>query len=1543
VRLLLSVGTGPDASLTDVAVDCDDDATVGDLARHLEQTLGAPGAAGSPNVRVRDTGRRLGVVIDSEPGSEPAVVAHPALPAGPAPALYVGLEPVDPGLAVAASPVRNGVVVGLHAPPVAILDEPTGVVEVRVVSGPGAGTVRRLGVGSHRIGPGPECSVRLKDGPTVPVEVDARGEVRLLPPAGGASREVRPPPRSAALDGPIVVPRREGAPGPAVRRRARTSAADGDAPAARFISIDPAEDRASVELDRLPLDTPVVWEPGTSLTVGSSLLDLRRPTEADASLSPSPGGATMDFNRPPRLRPPPRLTEFALPKEPTLPTRQPIPFLVVLAPVAMGAGMYFMTHQVATLLFIALSPLMMIANWWQSRKAQGRRYVEQVAEYASKKAMIEGAAFEALLTEREARRRDVPDPAEVLLQATGPRSRLWERRVTDPDWLVARVGTADLPSEVVLNDPARERHQGALTWTAPDVPVTVALGEAGVTGVAGPEGLSRRVGDWVVAQIAALHSPADLRIVVLTGGDSAEPWAWVRWLPHVRTDGADVLATVGTDDESTARRVAELVAALDARREAAANGGATRFEPVLVVLDGARALRLLPGMVSLLRDGPAYGLTFLCLDADVRLLPEECRVVVSSSHAGLRVESTGRRVVEVVRPDLVSADWCERVARALSPVHDVSTVGPVSSVPAHSRLLAVLGLDPPSADAITRRWAGGGRTTTAVIGEGADGPFAVDLRTDGPHGLIAGTTGSGKSELLQTLIASLAVGNRPDEMNFVLVDYKGGAAFKDCANLPHTVGMVTDLDGHLTTRALESLGAELRRREHLLAAAGAKDIDDYLAARATGDEPMPRLLIVIDEFAALVAELPDFVTGLVDIARRGRSLGVHLVLATQRPAGVVSADIKSNTNLRIALRVTDPGDSQDVVESDVAAHISPSLPGRAYARLGHSQLMPFQSSRVGGRPRGEGPVSVKVRPLTWRTLGASGGVSAPTGAGDDVSTPTDLARLVTAVAAATESSRLERQPSPWLPALPDEVLLADLVGDGGPRLGHLPPLPLGLADLPAQQRQETMTWDFAGGTHLAIAGQTRAGRSSALRLVAAGIARLVAPQDVHVYGLDCGNGALLPLVAMPHVGAVVTRDQPDRVRRLLALLGGEVARRQQLLARGGYADIAEQRAAANADERLPFLVLMLDRWEGFVGAFEQTDGGQMLDQMLTLLREGAAVGLRAVLAGDRSMLTGRMGTALEDRLLLRMPSTDDYSFVGMRQKDVPTRMPPGRAFRSGAVAVEVQLALVAPDPAGTAQVAELQRLAGRARELAGPMPPALRPGRVDDLPVIISLTDAVALREEAARPSELLVGVGGDTLAVRSLDVEQDGPGLLVVGPQRSGRSTVLLAVVLDAAEHGWKVTVVAPRRSRLRDLANQPGIRAVLTADDSPDALRSALDSRGPRLLVIDDFEVLGAEHVLAVVAEEYLKGIRDSGDAIAVGCGVDEVASMYRGVAAVLRKTRTGLLLAPRSAADGDVFSTRLPRSVGSAVPAGRAILVRAGSWEWVQVPWVPATDGQ
>ena len=616
-----------------------------------------------------------------------------------------------------------------------------------------------------------------------------------------------------------------------------------------------------------------------------------------------------------------------------------------------------------------------------------------------------------------------------------------------------------------------------------------------------------------------------------------------------------------------------------------------------------------PGMVSLLKDGPRLGMHFICLDRTVRELPEECRAVASFENDQLNLETNEQRHVDAVRPDVVSDLWLERLARALAPIRDVSTEDLASTLPAASRLLDVLGLHEPNAAALVRRWQGKGRTTKAVIGESTDGLFQIDIRADGPHGLVAGTTGSGKSELLQTMIASLAVGNRPDEFNFVLVDYKGGAAFKDCNHLPHTVGMVTDLDGHLTTRALESLGAELRRREHQLADADAKDIEDYLAGRQPGDEPMPRLLIVIDEFAALASELPDFVTGLVDVARRGRSLGVHLILATQRPAGVVSAEIKSNTNLRIALRVTDAGDSDDVIESSAAAQIPKVFPGRAYARLGHSSLTPFQSSRVGGRPGGGAGGDVRISELDWEALPLLGRMAGPADdLEDDVSIPTDLASLVEAINGANDDLGLPEMRKPWLPPLPEMLGVDELQPPTQPT--ELQPIPFGLADLPRAQQQVVESWDLVGGSHLMIAGQSRSGRSNCLRVLAGGIARHCSPEDVHLFGIDAGNNALLPLMALPHVGAVVTRTQTDRMYRLVAFLQKELAERQQALAERGFADIGEQRSGVPAEERMPYLVVLLDRWEGFVQSFESVDGGVLLDRVTAILQEGAGVGIR---------------------------------------------------------------------------------------------------------------------------------------------------------------------------------------------------------------------------------------------------------------------------------------------------------------------------------------------
>ncbi|MFG3435875.1 FtsK/SpoIIIE domain-containing protein [Nonomuraea sp. NPDC047897] len=1548
-----------------------------------------------------------------------------------------------------------------------------------------------------------------------------------------------------------VEPVRRGRPGEAPRHKLKGRWAEEVAElAARVAEREAAamssEAWATPEMNGRPLTEKADWTDHAMLTCGSSAFALTAVEPQDAHLTPRPEGG-MAYNRPPRLRPSGGQRAFERPREPRRAEGMRLQLLAALLPAVLGLTLAFVLRQWYYLLIALMTPIIMVGQWWSDRRHGKKQHKKALKEYKERLTQYEEAVEQARAQDELVRRSETPDPAQVLLTATGPRRRLWERRIHDPDALRLRVGLADLPADLELT----EEQGGAIDLPiCRAVPVALAMRRLGVAGVTGPRDIATGLTGWLVGQAAVLHSPRDLAIVIISArADGEQRWSWVRWLPHCAPRGGeDCVALVGTDPDSAARRVAELTALIDERQNTSIPefgkiptgwddlGGpeAPAFSTyderpfdVLLVLDGAQALRGLPGMPQVLRQGPRAGVYTLAIDDDQRLLPEECATVAACGFDGVvRLCGGGLDVIGPVLADLVTPSWCDRVARALSPVRDVSREDLAGNLPGSVRLLDLLGLSTPTGQEVARRWRGRG-STEAVIGIGPEGRFSIDLALDGPHGLIAGTTGAGKSELLQTLISALAVANRPDQLTFVLIDYKGGAAFKECVRLPHTVGMVSDLDGHLTQRALDSLAAEIRRRERLLLAAGAKDIDDYTSL--TGGvgkrcEPLPRLVLIIDEFAALVAELPDFVAGLVDIARRGRSLGIHLILATQRPAGVVTADIQANTSLRIALRVTEPMESADVIDMPDAAHISKSTPGRCYVKSGAGAAA-VQTARVGGRSplavasSGGGSFSAGQARVDGRSR--AGGLSATAGAGGSAvpgdtghvrvidvgwrslgrglppppqpaeeSTVTDLSLLADALIEAARLTGVERQPSPWLEPLPAHLVLRvpgdngqDMVASG--RASGVPeevaqgspgswaevgPLVFGLTDRPWTQDRQPLALDLSHGGHLLIAGAARSGRSTALRTIAGAIALQASPADVHVHAIDCGSGALLPLVAMPHCGAVVTRDQLDRVERLLARLRAEVGRRQQLLAEAGHASLAEYRQSGH---RLPWLVLMVDRWEGYVAAFEGYDYGRLTEALLQLLREGPAVGLRAVVTGDRSCLLGQVSTVFEDRLILRLADPADYGLAGLPLKELPSSMPPGRALSLGEHGiVESQIALLAEDPAGPAQVAALQAMtrdvvaAGERRHAmpAGPCPemradPGAVPGRrgegpaghttglasaphahaaaafaglsvssegeassaeaamnageeaasrrlsvptneeavrdeegsggsesradgrtsadltaprlsmtggddgqargrtsmrggggpgtwwwdgepplrVDALPMRITAGQVLDLVPGFEAPSPLwaLIGAGGDALAPLGIDLLAQGPGAVIAGPSRSGRSSVLLTAALSLLSSGTPVLVVAPRRSPLRAL---PGALAVL--DGNASGLQDLVAGLQRYAVVVDDAELVSPDSPLGVALEEVLRSGRDGEHGLIIAGATGDLATAYRGFVADARKSRTGVLLSVQSPADGDLFNIRLPRgSVGG--PPGRGLLVAAGTTIPVQaaLPDVPA----
>ncbi|QCC77922.1 FtsK/SpoIIIE domain-containing protein [Nocardioides daphniae] len=1219
---------------------------------------------------------------------------------------------------------------------------------------------------------------------------------------------------------------------------------------------------------------------------------------------------------------------------------------MVLAPAVMAVPMAIVLDNMRYLLFGLMSPLLALANFFSDKITNRKEHEERLREYEEKKENVLERVAKARLLEREERRVALPDPATLISQAIGPGERLWERRPDDVDHLRLRVGLTAMPPEVTIEEERRDK-----SLEAPEVeplvgvPTWLGLGQLGVIGIAGEAESAVPMAQWLLGQVALLHSPKDVRIVALSDPEGHTDWEWLRWLPHLRDEADGVGVAIGARQESVGRRLNELLALIEARE--AARGGEGRVgQDHVVLLDGARRLRTLPAVVELLRRGPKVGVRVICLDEQVRQLPAECKAILSLHMGRLTIHETSAEDTTDVVPDLVEPGWCETVARCLAPLRDTTPSEESAGLPSSSRLLEEIDLDPPTPEGIAQRWRGS-PTTDVVLGAGYDGPFRLDLRRDGPHALVAGTTGSGKSELLQTLVASLAVANRPDDMTFVLVDYKGGSAFKDCAKLPHTVGMVTDLDTHLVGRALVSLAAELHRREHLLAGPGAKDLEDYWALRKKQPDlpPIPRLVLVIDEFASMVAELPDFITGLVSIAQRGRSLGIHLVLATQRPSGVVTPDIKANTNLRISLRVTDQNDSSDVIDAPDAALIGKNQPGRAFVRTGASTLMPFQSGRVGGRSPDRGPVEkVAVEALAWPVQWEELGLPLPQRPkiqGEETDeADTDLSALVEAVNELNDALGIPPSHRPWLDALPTAITLAELPEVPAVDEHLPPPAAWGLVDVPSEQAQRPDVFRLGRSGSLYVIGGPRSGRSTALRTLAGALADRVPVSDLNIYGLDCGNGALLGLQALAHTGAVVTRSQTSRASRLLDKITEIVEERQTTMGRAGVADLAELRSSLPPEERPPYVLLLLDRWDGFMATLGDVDGGRMAEQVQNLLRDGPAVGVYAAVSGDRTLTSGRMSSLVEDKLVLRMPDRGEYSSVGIQTKYVPDEMPDGRALTPDPV-LERQVALLSDDVSGAGQNAALREIAQRHTERDRAASAVQRPFSLKEMPTRAEwdaeVDELVRLAGDRIAQGWLPLGIGGDDLDLVGVDLS-GAPTAVVAGPPKSGKTTALRFVVAAGRASGLEVKAVCGARNALSDELGD----AALVIDGSQDEDQivdwvSTLPAGG--VLVIDDSDLLRSGDVDDAL-DEVVGRARAKGWRIVAAGDTSTMGSGYSGWVADARKSRQGLLLSPSGPSDGDIFDTRLSRSLMmSKVHPGRGLVLDpSGEVTVTQVPERP-----
>ncbi|MDT0270068.1 FtsK/SpoIIIE domain-containing protein [Streptomyces sp. DSM 44915] len=1524
-----------------------------------------------------------------------------------APRLYLGDQPLDSGTPLGAGGVRDGVLLGLNAPAPPVPDparawhppasDPV-LLELRHVSGPGAGQVWSLGPGSYEVGTDRRCSIRLVEpdaeepgepgelayvsatpeyGTWITVHTDGTVSYRLpedADPAHCGLRSLTPPPPVDPETGTPLTDEE-----PAGPRDGGPGGHSEEPPPAGPDGLPEEEPLPPPGYRPPPADGAEEWPLFADLSLGDHLLRLTPRFEADAAVKPAGDGLTIEYSRPPRILPHLDAENLSLPGPPAPPGPRPFPFMLMISPMVMGFAMVALFRSFYFLILILFTPLMALGNWMMGRRTNRKRYEDQVRRYRLRRAALEREMRRATVEERHQRNTASPDPAAVLLTARGPGHQLWERRRHHGDYLTLRLGVVSRASLKRISDQARESNHRQVHWRLADVPIGAELPMLGVIGLTGDQDTVRAVARWAVIQSAVLHSPRDLRIVVLTDEEHRADWAWVRWLQHLRParrqGPATPLVALGADPASVNQRVSELYADLQSRASLAGKStgnAAVPGEPdILVILDGAYRLREIPGMIGVLTQGPPLRVYSLCLDEREYLLPEECTSVVTAEGNRLTMRVSGNPAVTGIRADQVTPDWCEQAARALAPLRDV-TVEADAGMPSQVRLLPLLGQEPPDPAALVRSWARRPASTTFPVGAGHDGTAALDLVADGPHALIGGTTGSGKSELLQTMIASLAAVNRPDELTFVLIDYKGGSAFRECAELPHTLGMITDLDGHLVERALASLDAELRRREQLLADVEVKDHREYRAKRAREPElpALPRLLLIIDEFATLVREQVEFVPGLVSLAQRGRSLGLHLVLATQRPAGAVSNEIRANTNLRIALRVTDRMESTDIINAPTAAAISPSTPGRALVRRGDGPPMPFQTAWVGVErpdedPDGPGtrvaPRTVQGVELTVEKLGhplpaprvihegtdpmaESDPDEEPTVVADDpdddgrpADPATDLSVLVATVRAATDALEdFETQPRPWLPPLPEQLPMAAPEQDPRPGGAALPPVPYIFFDVPSRQEQRLGHIEFGTFGHLYVIGAPRSGRTQTLRTIAGSAALHLTTDQLHIYGIDAGGGGLAPLEALPHCGAVVPRQDSERLERLVRRLVAQLTERQQVIAKQGVTSLPEARAKLPREERPPHLLLLIDGWDALVALWEKQDGGRLTEELLRVLREGATAGIHVIATSERMLLGGRPGQHNDRRLVLRQSDRMDFGIVGVNRRAVPERVPAGRGWATpGAVEGQV-LTLPASALAKGGDQADVLRAIGRQAAIRdGGVADELRPFTVAALPELVGFQEAAdQIADEARRPLWALLGVGGDTGGALGYDFAVGSGSFVVAGPPHSGRSTALAAMCVSLVTGGTSLVVLTPRESPLRRLAAHGLATVIDDIDPDPEQVEQALAAVGdrPTVVVVDDAELLVNTRVDGPLRKVASAG-RDRGLGLLLAGPADGMTSL--GWIGIARRGRRGLLLAPKALNEGELIGARLttdhlrpqvtPGRAWTADPTGRLLAVQ------------------
>lgn len=1089
-----------------------------------------------------------------------------------------------------------------------------------------------------------------------------------------------------------------------------------------------------------------------------------------------------------------------------------IPALIMLLMTVLLRGVFAEGNVGTFVIFSAVSMAMgiitSIITFFKEKKDYKKEWNERITKYnkyiADKRLKIE----ESRNNELRVRRLIYTSLENSIAEVYGFGKRLFEKKLGDKDFLQIYLGTGRIESA----NPVKFNKVEFVDLEDPlsTVPETVAEqykyienapiisdfnGSCGV-GVVGEKAILEQLLINMTLDVSIRHFYNDIKLVYILSDEYVDNMRWLRWLQNVNNERHDI-RNIACDEESKNVILEDLYKTLSYREAVKQNNKDMVFdEQYVVFVTNAASIGTHP-VSQYISNCEKYGFTFVFLEEYEEFLPQGCTEIIriQNTQSGCILKTENGDEIHNFAYPVVTRDVAESIALKLGAiaVDEVSLEGELTKNISMFELLEILSVEDLD---LENRWA------SSMVYKSLAAPLGVKTKNQvvyldisdkasghGPHGLVAGTTGSGKSEILQTYILSMATLFHPYEVGFVIIDFKGGGMANQFKNLPHLIGTITNIDGREINRSLLSIKAELVKRQEMFSKSGVNHINDYIKLYKAGKvtTPMPHLIMIVDEFAELKQEHPDFMKELISAARIGRTLGVHLILATQKPAGVVDSQIWSNSKFKLCLKVQTREDSNEVIKTPLASEIVE--PGRAYFQVGNNEIFElFQSAYSGANvPDGENSDKVfEVYELNlWgkKTLKYT---NKKTSEGKEQIS--QLQAIVDYVNDYCSSNGIEKLPGICLPSLKDKISTEELVYGDNSEIGIS--VPVGIYDDPEQQKQGCVNFDISKD-NIYIVGSSQSGKTVMLQTLVYGLINKYTPDEVNIYLVDCGSMVLKIFEESAHVGGVVLSNEEEKCKNLFKLLNTLITERKNILSGKGVGNYTAYVEAGYKD--MPMVVVAIDNMAAFKEYFPN-----QAEEINSLAREALGVGICFIItAATSNALNYRAQANFGFKVALNCNDSNEYSSLFGHCKITPKETPGRGLFLYDKRILEYQTAIFGKSDKEAGRSQEMKDfVAARNSQVSG------KALRIPMVPEKLSLADTMSENPADFRIKGVLpIGMDYNSVSITTIDMSAS-KSLTLLGDQTSKDmfvTNMLKLISKTAVFHEIEAIVIDDKQKKLK------------------------------------------------------------------------------------------------------------------------------------------------